>query len=306
MNKVFTNSLATANDNDIDRKCFSFGFSLDSNTGEEASNKKKSKSKPKKKKKSTITKSDLQEATYDSKEIDCIQVALDQTILEAVPFECVPKVAVVLASDSTTLPEEIVPEIIHTDIENDEGLKSKKKKKNKKKLAKIIVLDKDDDMDFLEKQIALLATTTPSAVTKSTSNMKLGPGIKNGNRSQNNKDINNSNSSFSFKSHKDPELSEEQRSLFRYGNGKNLVAIGPPKHKGDPIWKLSPPPGLKIPDSINLIDYQSSGLSSSNVDGMNDSDVDKDRRNRSLNMNGDKIVPPLLSHNSPFSFGFGF
>eukprot|EP01032_Pedospumella_encystans_P010250 gene10250-12001_t len=48
-----------------------------------------------------------------------------------------------------------------------------------------------------------------------------------------------------FISSKDPELDEATKLRFKYGMGRNLVAIGPAKVR-DPNW-LPPPPGLTCP-----------------------------------------------------------
>ena len=310
MNKVFGSSLAGTNENTVEKKCFTFGFSLDSTIAEETTSKIKKKSKPKKKKKLTASELNLDDVPYIRDEIgDSLatqdQTALAITTLVSVP-NCVANISGSSPNQSNILPEEVVSQVVHVEVANDEGNTKKKKKKTKNKGVKTTLISKDDDMDYLEREIALLATVQHSAVIKPTSNMNAELGTKNSNKSQNNKDVSTSNASFSFKSHKDPELSEEQRSLFRYGNGKNLVAIGPPKHKGDPIWKLPPPPGLKAPDNINSNDDYLNNLSHCSPDGTNDTNVNDDGRDRTFNSNGDKIVAPLLSHNSPFSFGFGF
>ena len=310
MKKVFGNSLAGTNENTVDKKCFTFGFSLDSSIAEEPTMKKKAKSKPKKKKKSAAVEADLDDVPCIGDEIYDSQATPDQTAPAIACFVSddngVPTLNGSSPNQSNILLEEAVSPVIHVEVANDEGIAKKKKKKTKNKGAKTAIPSKNDDMDFLEREIALLATLQHPTVMKPTSNMSTELGTKNNNKSQNNKDVSNSNASFSFKSHKDPELSEEQRSLFRYGNGKNLVAIGPPKHKGDPIWKLPPPPGLKAPDNINSNNGHLNNLSHFNSDRMNDANVTDDGRHGTLNSNGDKIVAPLLSHNSPFSFGFGF
>ena len=310
MKKVFGNSLAGTNENTVDKKCFTFGFSVDSSIAEEPIMKRKSKSKPKKKKKSAAVEADLDDVPCIGDEIGDSQATPDQTAPAITSFvsddKSVPNFNGSSPCESNILLEEVVSPVIHIEVANDEGITKKKKKKTKTKGAKTALPCKDDDMDFLEREIALLATVQHPTVIKPTSNMSTELGTKNSNKSQNNKDVSNSNASFSFKSHKDPELSEEQRSLFRYGNGRNLVAIGPPKHKGDPIWKLPPPPGLKAPENINSNNDHLNNLSHFSSDRINDANATDDGRHRTLNSNGDKIVAPLLSHNSPFSFGFGF
>jgi hypothetical protein len=47
-----------------------------------------------------------------------------------------------------------------------------------------------------------------------------------------------------FRSSRDPELDDASKALFRFGRGRNLVAIGPAKVR-DPHW-LPPPPGLSL------------------------------------------------------------
>jgi hypothetical protein len=131
--------------------------------------------------------------------------------------------------------KEVIDEVI-----NEEG----KKKKKKKKSAKGPLLkdaDAGDDIDFLVKEMNLINSNQTTPITPTTS---IKTSIKSRSiaefKNQKNNDLvykntssnnSSSSSSFAFKSHKDPELSEEQRAKNRFGNGKNLVAIGPPKHK---------------------------------------------------------------------------
>jgi hypothetical protein len=82
------------------------------------------------------------------------------------------------------------------------------------------------------------------------------------------------------------------RSLFRFGNGKNLVAIGPPKHKAKDPWQLGPPPGLGLDQSDEDKNYDRNNG--------NDNCNDSDRKNDSNSRN-----ESVVSHCSPFSFGFG-
>ena len=302
MNKLFYNTQASTTETQ-EKKTFSFRFTVDDIEDKESTAaKKKSKSKPKKKKKKPVP------GELESPEPECYtpdnenaHIKADKFTSGASPqakYEVRMKIDEISGIVAAPAPAQGFREAV-----SDEECTKKKKKKDKKKIVPVAVVEVDDDMDFLTKEIALLAAaqlTSPSPTKAS-------------HAPKNNKSNNGQTAStrkmppppeFSFKSHKDLELSDEQRNLFRYGNGKNLVAIGPPKHKGDPIWKLSPPPGLKLPDNHEN-SYQdnsnnnSSGHSSDNNDAVNDVSI------RSISENGDRMVPSLLSNDSPFCFGFG-
>jgi hypothetical protein len=160
-------------------------------------------------------------------------------------------------------------------------IKLKKRKKKKAKSGKVNEAEIDEDIDFLVREINILNASQLVKDAPPSSSLSAKSEVKAPSNNRNtapNKKNEVASCSFSFKSHKDPELSEEQRSLFRYGNGKNLVAIGPPKAR-DPIWKLPLPPGLPIPPEL----------------------ITGSKHTKS----GDMLAPQL-SHCSPFSFGFGF
>lgn len=290
MNKVFSVGPAATNDTSEDRKSFSFGFSA-ANFEEVkgAASAKKSKSKPKKKKIKNTTEANLLETSCNASKTDSTTEATSCS-----PDHVSTNIASAIDLGMDAVQQNISAEPIQilcplplmptsAEIETGEEVVKKKKKRIKKKSQKSAIEVEDEDMIFLAQEIALLATAQSAQIKPANS------GIKISNKSPSNDDTaKDKKTSFSFKSHKDPELSEDQRSLNRFGNGKNLVAIGPPKHKGDdPIWKLPPPPGLKRLDDIEDRFLDESGV-------------------RNTNENGDKIIAPILSHCSPFSFGFGF
>lgn len=267
-----------------DRKSFTFSFQLDVIDGidDEKLDATKKKSKPKKKKKKV---SQPDETDSDKLELETSETALPQQ-------ESNPELLIYAQSTEACYKQERDTEaagniLIHgsktsTSCNNEAtDIKAKKRKKKKSKSGNVKEVEEDEDIDFLVREINILNASQlvkavpPSSSLTSKSDLK---GPSNNRNSAPTKKNEPSSSSFSFKSHKDPELSEEQRSLFRYGNGKNLVAIGPPKAR-DPIWKLPLPPGLTIPPELIVDSKQISG--------------------------GD-IMAPQLSHCSPFSFGFGF
>lgn len=91
-----------------------------------------------------------------------------------------------------------------------------------------------------------------------------------------------------FRSHRDPELDEQSKLLYKYGQGRNLVAIGPKKVR-DPQWALLPPPGFEgLP--IN-----------SNITFSRNFIVDKNSEIKATMISNEESK----SHNSPFSFSFG-
>ena len=271
-----------------DKKSFMFSFQLDALdcVEENKSEAAKKKSKLKKKKKKAVIVSQSEETDSDKLlglETSDVVIPQGKPNLESeIPIQ----------SSKTLHEEKVAIEAGEKSLNNGSNtgiscnseapdVKSKKRKKKKSKNGNVKEVEDDEDIDFLVREINILnasqlaKTVTPSSSLTSKSDVKAASNNRNCVSSKKNEAP---SSSFSFKSHKDPELSEEQRSLFRYGNGKNLVAIGPPKAR-DPIWKLPPPPGLTIPADLS---------------------VDSNHAR-----SGD-IVAPQVSHCSPFSFGFGF
>lgn len=268
-----------------DRKSFAFSFQLDGIDGieEEKLDATKKKSKPKKKKKKI---SQPEETDSDKLVLETSEIAVpEQDLNPEIALHAQSTEACYKQEDDTEAGGNILSHGSETSIPcSNEAVdvKAKKRKKKKTKNGKVKEVEDDEDIDFLVREINILnasqlvkAVPPPSSSLTSKSDLKAPSNNRNSAPTKKNE---LSSSSFSFKSHKDPELSEEQRSLFRYGNGKNLVAIGPPKAR-DPIWKLPLPPGLTIPLELSV---DSKHISS-----------------------GDKL-PPQLSHCSPFSFGFGF
>ena len=275
----FNEALAKKNEKIDDKKSFSFDFSLDTlnggGDGESVTAKKRNRSKAKKKKKK--------------------DGAVDATSVDEVDDEFANNAAVSKTSmctrDSDPTNDTLVEKIytnpavsdalkdITTTADCSNNLsevhkKKKKKKKTKAKTGKSVTSDEDDDIDSLVREINLLTASDTVISTPATTKIPISGKIQSINSIGTPNKKNDTSSTFSFKSHKDPELSEEQRALFRFGNGKNLVAIGPPKQKArDSVWRLPPPPGLKIPSEMNTIDTQ--------------------------------IKSEPQSHCSPFSFGFG-
>lgn len=275
----FKDALAKTNEKIDDKKSFSFDFSLDLTSGiednESGTAKKRNRSKSKKKK--------TKDGTVDLISVD---LADDKFVNdEAVSTTSVctrvsePANDPVAREPITDVPAEDASEAIATSTAcgtdlNEATKKKKKKKKTKAKAGKAAISDEEDDIDSLVREINLLTASGTIVPTSSITNIPISGKIQSMNNINTPNKKNETSSTFSFKSHKDPELSEEQRALFRFGNGKNLVAIGPPKQKArDSIWRLPPPPGLKIPSEIN-------------------------------NSN-DQIKSEPQSHCSPFSFGFG-
>ena len=272
----FNEALAKKNEKNDDKKCFSFDFSLDSMGGSEdedkdaeavtATAKKRNRSKAKKKKR--------KDCAVDA--TTAVGEAGDKCANDSDPTNRSDIFVSVLCTDPAV--EDASKGIsTTTDCSNnlDQGTKKKKKKKKKEaKAGKSIASDEDDDIDSLVREINLLTSSEMTNPTPATSTIPISGKIQSTNSINIPNRKNDTSSTFTFKSHKDPELSEEQRALFRFGNGKNLVAIGPPKQKArDSIWRLPPPPGLRIPAEMNTINNQ--------------------------------IKSEPQSHCSPFSFGFG-
>jgi hypothetical protein len=271
---------------DDDKKSFTFSFQLDDLDGIEKNklDASKKKSKLKKKKKAAIT-SQSEEADGNNSRLANSGTATQhqkptpELDVPAHSSETCQKLEGAIEAGENSLIDGSNTGISCNNEATD--IKSKKRKKKKSKNGKVKETDLDEDMDFLVREINILNASQsvkdapPSSSLTAKSDLKA---ASNNLNSAPNKKNEAASSSFSFKSHKDPELSEEQRSLFRYGNGKNLVAIGPPKAR-DPIWKLPLPPGLPISSEF-----------------ITDSKHTK---------SGDLLVPQL-SHCSPFSFGFGF
>lgn len=270
MNKQFPTASRNDDLNLENSKGFSFNFALDNAacSPEHQPSTKKKKSKAKKKKPAHPESGVASDEVTDVNSCDGTDSKEDHLVTTLEDFVRNPELNNPAVTGCTAAERSEIP------IET----KSKKKsKKNKNKNKEKSTVENVDEIDELIRQITLtdtlqkvptIASTPTSAVKHSVTSVScenVGKAIRK---------TDASTSSFSFKSHRDPELSEEQRSLFRFGNGKNLVAIGPPKHKGDPLWKLPPPPGFGTPSDVGLGVHPSS-------------------------------TPQPLSHCSPFSFGFG-
>lgn len=194
-----------------------------------------------------------------------------------------------LKSTDLNVEEKIEEKNSSIEINDDETITKKKKKNKNKKIIKDPtqqlkeIKDNTDDIDLMIKELEIKeaakaifsketitktkTATNNSNETNHTTTTKINnPNNQNNSSNFNNSHNNNNNynsinnnntnsnsqstSSFSFKSHKDPELSDEQRQLNRYGKGKNLVAIGPKSGSDgtigsgakqkirDPLWKL--------------------------------------------------------------------
>ena len=277
----FREAFAKKNEEIDDKKSFSFDFSLDTMNGREDNEsvtaKKRNRSKAKKKKKKDSAAGAISVDEADDEFAN--DVAVNTTSICTRDSD--PTNTLVVNELSTNPAFGDVPGSVIVSADRENGLndltkKKKKKKKTKAKTGKSVTSDEDDDIDSLVREINLL-TATESTISTVTPSIPISGKVQNINSSNTPIKKNETNSTFSFKSHKDPELSEEQRALFRFGNGKNLVAIGPPKHKArDSIWRLPPPPGFKLPVEINNTTNTNSQV---------------------------KTVPQ--SHCSPFSFGFG-
>lgn len=274
----FKDALAKTNEKIDDKKSFSFDFSLDLMSGIEdesgtAKKRNRSKSKKKKTKDGTVDviSVDLADDLFVNDEaVSTVSVCtrVSEPANDLIARELIADIAVEDASQDIT-----TSAACGTDL-NEATKKKKKKKKTKAKTGKAAISDEEDDIDSLVREINLLTASDTIAPTSLIENIPISGKIQSMNSINTPNKKNEISSTFSFKSHKDPELSEEQRALFRFGNGKNLVAIGPPKQKArDSIWRLPPPPGLKIPSEIN-------------------------------NSNNQTKSEPQ-SHCSPFSFGFG-
>lgn len=284
--KLLSKSTAI-NEKTDDKKSFMFSFSLDALNGVDEDNSEavKKKSKPKKKKKKTAAIPKLEETDNDEVELETLDRAIphresDIALEVHNPFD----VILQKQEDTVETAKNNLIERSNTGAScSDEATetKSKKRKKKKTKVGTAQESEKDEDIEFLVREINLLNASQMLKTSSPNSSLPVKSDVKapsNNRSSVSSKKTETASTSFSFKSHKDPELSEEQRSLFRYGNGKNLVAIGPPKAR-DPIWKLPPPPGLTIPTELGS--------------GSNHS-------------RGGDAPSTQLSHCSPFSFGFGF
>ena len=275
MNKQFPTSSRTDDVNLESSKDFSFNFALDNAacSPEQQASTKKKKSKSKKKKPAHPETGDecneIADATLSlcsASSFDGTDAKDDHLITELEDSTRDPEFNNPAVTDCTVAERPIIP------IETKSKNKSRKNKKKEK-----YTFETDDEIDQLIRQITLTDTLQKTTTISSMQTSAVKQNVDSGsheNVGKASRKIDASTSSFSFKSHRDPELSEEQRSLFRFGNGKNLVAIGPPKHKGDPLWKLPTPPGLQISSDTGLGVHPGS-------------------------------TPQPLSHCSPFSFGFG-
>ena len=135
----------------------------------------------------------------------------------------------------------------------------------------------------------------------------------------------NINKTVSFISPKDSVLDESTRMKLKYGNGKNLVAIGPPKKRGVPAWAL-PPPGFQPLDGAKAggtVVEAGLGLGQGNaVLGLGftstKAKVSSVPRSSTIGIGGSSMTaygvgPPEPAskptansmHSSPFTFGFG-
>jgi hypothetical protein len=276
----FKDALAKTNEKIDDKKSFSFDFSLDLMSGiednESGAAKKRNRSKSKKKKTKDGTVDAISADLADDKFVNdeavstiSVNARVSEPANDLPARELITDVTVKDTSEATS-----TSTACGTDLDEAIKKKKKKKKKTKAKTGKAAISDEEDDIDSLVREINLLTASDTIAPTSSITNIPISGKIQSMNSINTPNKKNETISTFSFKSHKDPELSEEQRALFRFGNGKNLVAIGPPKQKArDSIWRLPPPPGLKIPSEID-------------------------------NSNNQTKSEPQ-SHCSPFSFGFG-
>lgn len=141
--------------------------------------------------------------------------------------------------------------------------KSKKAKKSKKDVKE------DDDDALLNEAIAqanaaraLLASTQKSSLKSQQSNSKRPLYMKDS--LHNKAPIDSSNAavdSFRFLSPKDPEITQEQRDKLKFGNAKNLVAIGPPRVR-DNHWldTHSRDPNLKNDETADFVSPFSFGF----------------------------------------------
>jgi hypothetical protein len=275
----FKEALAKTNEKIDDKKSFSFDFSLDLMSGiednESGTAKKRNRSKAKKKKPKdgavNVISVDLaDDKLVNDEAVSTISVCtkVSEPADDLLTRELISDVTVEDTSEAITTSTDCGTDLIGA------TKKKKKKKKTKAKTGKAAISDEEDDIDSLVREINLLTASDTIAPTLSITNIPISGKIQSVNSINTPNKKNETSSTFSFKSHKDPELSEEQRALFRFGNGKNLVAIGPPKQKArDSIWRLPPPPGLKIPSEIENSNNQ--------------------------------IKSEPQSHCSPFSFGFG-
>ena len=111
----------------------------------------------------------------------------------------------------------------------------------------------------------------------------------------------NQNKTVSFISPKDSVLDESARMKLKYGNGKNLVAIGPPKKRGVPAWAL-PPPGFEahVEESHKLRSNDVNRASSADVASTTAIKVVSSSATTSMSKPASNSM-----HSSPFSFGFG-
>ena len=111
-----------------------------------------------------------------------------------------------------------------------------------------------------------------------------------------------------FLSAKDPELDEATKQRFRFGMGRNLVAIGPAKVR-DPNW-LPPPPGLTRKPPISTASTTGSVKSTSGglggLFGKKEGASAAGRGSTALGADSGGIssAPVEVSHSSPFSFSF--
>lgn len=118
-------------------------------------------------------------------------------------------------------PELPAPVVLSAPIEilSEAKSNSKIKPKKKKKLKDSATKPADDDDDFLDAMIqeAKFAEEelAKTAALEAKEKAKKDP------------------SSIRFKSHKDPELSEAEARVRRFGNGVNLTAIGPPRRRSN-------------------------------------------------------------------------
>jgi hypothetical protein len=165
-----------------------------------------------------------------------------------------------------------------------------------------------DEMALLEEMIQMNATLAAEEKAKAKLEKKQAP----------TKSTTDTSKSPIFLSSRDPELDEKAKMKLKYGKGKNLVAIGPPKRR-DISWlkssdssggfPISPPPGIPSRGAPEGDNTGMSSMSRARGDGNRPLGQMQSAPSASSAQSSPPSASPsadVTTTSNPFSFGFGF
>jgi hypothetical protein len=246
MNETKSNSNGAAGEfnkvkeNNITTK-FSFNFfdenvDINNNINNQKDKKKRKKKKKKKKKNNFAVEEEEEEEEDDDDDYDNnnnnnnIELSDVKNNVEKLLVDTTNNIENLAIIDSDKSLEIKLEQIKLTTLETEtKPMKNKSNKKKKghsqQKDKKLVETTYDDDDDDFSSLIATFTKADQIALEndqtlKQTKEQIIKP---------------NPNSKIFFKSHKDPELDESEKLKAKFGNGKNLTAIGPAKVR-DPNW----------------------------------------------------------------------